>query len=85
MTNPLSWKGIRTHPEVNPVLMIGMPGGPEILLIALVLVLLFGGTKIPALMRGMGQGIREFRKELRGSDDEDGPGDTSDSGRPQGS
>lgn len=50
--------------------LIGMPGGSELIVIALVLVLLFGGAKIPALMKGMGQGIREFRKELRGNDEE---------------
>lgn len=53
--------------------LIGMPGGSELIVIALVLVLLFGGAKIPALMRGMGQGIREFRKELRGNDEEGKP------------
>lgn len=53
--------------------LIGMPGGPELIVIALVLVLLFGGAKIPALMRGMGQGIREFRKELRGDDEQEPP------------
>jgi sec-independent protein translocase protein TatA len=49
-----------------------MPGGMELVVIALVLVLLFGGAKIPALMKGMGQGIREFRKELRGPSEEGG-------------
>jgi sec-independent protein translocase protein TatA len=53
-----------------------MPGGMELIVIALVLVLLFGGAKIPALMKGMGQGIREFRKELRGPNDEAGSGDS---------
>ena len=48
--------------------LIWMPGGMELLIIALILLLLFGGAKIPALMRGMGQGIREFRKEVRGSE-----------------
>jgi sec-independent protein translocase protein TatA len=45
-----------------------MPGGMELLVIALILLLLFGGAKIPALMRGMRQGIREFRKEVHGSE-----------------
>ena len=44
-------------------------GATEILLIALVILLLFGGTKIPSLMRGLGQGLREFRKEMRGDSD----------------
>ena len=44
--------------------LIGFLGGQELLIIALILLVLFGGTRIPSLMRGMGQGIREFRKEL---------------------
>ena len=35
--------------------------GPHIILIALVVLLLFGGKKIPELMRGLGRGIREFK------------------------
>ena len=35
--------------------------GPHILLVALVVLLLFGGKKIPELMRGLGRGIREFK------------------------
>ena len=35
--------------------------GPHIILIALVVLLLFGGRKIPELMRGLGRGIREFK------------------------
>jgi sec-independent protein translocase protein TatA len=54
-----------------------MPGGSEWLVIAFIAVLLFGGPKIPALMRGMGQGIREFRKELRGGETGDATGSES--------
>lgn len=39
---------------------MGMPGGWEWILILLAIVLLFGGRKIPELMRGLGKGIREF-------------------------
>jgi len=45
----------------NSLLMISMPGGSEWILIILVVLLLFGGKKIPELMRGMGRGIREFQ------------------------
>jgi len=38
-----------------------MPGVPQIILIAVVILLLFGGRKIPELMRGLGRGIKEFR------------------------
>ena len=43
------------------LLGIGNFGGTEILLIAVVLILLFGAKRIPELFRGMGQGIREFK------------------------
>lgn len=41
---------------------MGMPGGIEIALIVLVILLLFGAKRIPELARGIGQGIQEFRK-----------------------
>jgi sec-independent protein translocase protein TatA len=44
---------------MNTVLILGL-GMPEIILILLVVLLLFGGKKIPELMRGLGRGIREF-------------------------
>ena len=37
-----------------------MPGGPELILIAFIVLLLFGGKKLPELMKGLGKGIREF-------------------------
>lgn len=42
-------------------LLIGMPGGSEWILILLAVLLLFGGKKIPELMRGLGRGMREFK------------------------
>ena len=42
------------------VLLIGLPGGPELIIILAVVLLLFGGRKIPELMRGIGKGMREF-------------------------
>ena len=44
-----------------PLLFLQEIGIKEILLIALVILLLFGGKKIPELMRGLGSGIREFK------------------------
>lgn len=43
------------------ILFIGGIGTSEILLIVFVLLLLFGGKKLPELMRGMGRGIRDFK------------------------
>ncbi|HUZ57162.1 MAG TPA: twin-arginine translocase TatA/TatE family subunit [Hanamia sp.] len=45
---------------LKPVLLLGMPGESEWLLILLVILLFFGGKKIPDLMRGIGKGVREF-------------------------
>ncbi len=42
------------------MLFIGLPGGPELIVILFVVLLLFGGRKIPELARGLGKGIREF-------------------------
>jgi sec-independent protein translocase protein TatA len=46
--------------NLNPFLLISMPGGGELVIILVVVLLLFGGKKIPELMRGLGRGIREF-------------------------
>jgi len=41
-------------------MLFGLPGGSEMLLIAFVVLLMFGGKKLPELMKGLGKGIREF-------------------------
>ena len=49
-------------------------GWPQIVLIVVVVLLLFGGKKIPELMRGLGSGLKEFKdasKEEEGSEDSD--------------
>lgn len=40
--------------------------GPEMIVIVLVILLLFGGRKIPELMRGLGSGIKEFKDASKG-------------------
>ncbi len=45
---------------LKPFLLLSMPGESEWLLILLVILLFFGGKKIPDLMRGIGRGVREF-------------------------
>ena len=42
--------------------MFSSIGSTEIIIIAIVVLVLFGGKKIPELMRGMGEGVKEFRK-----------------------
>ena len=48
---------------------MGKPGITEIILILLVIVLLFGGRKIPELMKGIGQGMKEFKKASKVDDE----------------
>jgi len=50
---------------------MGNLGATEILLILLVIVLLFGGKKIPELMKGIGQGMKEFKKASTLDDEKD--------------
>ena len=49
---------------------MSMPGGMEWLLIALVVLLLFGGKKIPELAKGLGSGIKNFKNALNSEEDE---------------
>ena len=48
----------------NQLLFIGSLGSQEIIIIALVILLLFGGKKIPELMRGLGKGVSQFKKGM---------------------
>ena len=50
---------------------MGSLGWPEILLLALLVLLLFGARKLPEVGKGLGEGIRSFRSALRGNDDTD--------------
>lgn len=51
--------------------MFGPFGGPEMLFILLVLLVLFGGRKIPELARGLGEGIKNFRGAIREPEQDD--------------
>ena len=50
---------------MNNILLLGMPGGAEWIIIGVILILLFGAKKIPQLMRGMGSGIKEFKDGMK--------------------
>lgn len=63
---------------MSMLLFIGGLGASEILLIALVVLLFFGGKKIPELMKGLGKGVRSFKdgmkeveKEIKDTDNTD--------------
>ncbi|MDO9512453.1 MAG: twin-arginine translocase TatA/TatE family subunit [Bacteroidales bacterium] len=51
--------------------LLGVVGPWQIVLIVLVVVLLFGGKKIPELMKGVGKGIREFKDGMSGINNDD--------------
>ena len=58
---------------ISSILAIGMPGGWELVIIVLVVILLFGAKKIPELAKGIGKGIREFKdasKDIKSEIDE---------------
>ncbi|WP_411968332.1 twin-arginine translocase TatA/TatE family subunit [Haloferax sp. YSSS75] len=67
--------------ETITPLFPGLPGGPELLIVLLVLVLLFGANKIPKLARSTGQAMGEFKRgrseieeelsEMQGDEDDD--------------
>ena len=66
----------------NTLLVFGL-GTSEIIVVALILLLLFGGKKIPELMRGLGRGVKEFnnakdgmRDEIRKGMSDDAPSDS---------
>ncbi|MBO8454862.1 MAG: twin-arginine translocase TatA/TatE family subunit [Bacteroidetes bacterium] len=51
-------------------LLIFNIGGGEVLVIAILVLLLFGGTKIPELMKGLGKGIRSFKDGMKDIEDD---------------
>ncbi|MEA4935280.1 MAG: twin-arginine translocase TatA/TatE family subunit [Paludibacter sp.] len=54
---------------LNTIILWALGTG-EIILIALVVLLIFGGKKIPELMRGLGKGVSQFKKGIKDVDDE---------------
>ncbi len=62
------WPELLKNYNMNLSIVLGILGAPEIVLIVLGMVLLFGGKKIPELMKGIGQGIKEFKKASKNED-----------------
>ena len=57
---------------MNSLLFLGNIGAGEIILIALVVILLFGAKKIPELMKGLGKGVRNFKEGIKEDDSDAG-------------
>ena len=53
---------------MNLFILLGMLGPGQIAIIVIVILLLFGGKKIPELMKGLGQGMKEFKKATKDED-----------------
>ncbi|RUA24102.1 MAG: twin-arginine translocase TatA/TatE family subunit [Bacteroidetes bacterium] len=51
-------------------ILLGFMGGYEVVIVLVIIVLLFGGRKIPELMRGVGKGIKEFKEGTKEADNE---------------
>ena len=61
---------------MNLLLFLGNFGTGEIIIIAIIVLLLFGGKKIPELMKGLGKGIRNFKDGVKGIEDDINLNDT---------
>jgi len=55
---------------MNHLLLFGNFGTGEIIIIAIVVLLMFGGKKIPELMKGIGKGVRNFKDGVKGIEDD---------------
>ncbi|HEU0173420.1 MAG TPA: twin-arginine translocase TatA/TatE family subunit [Blastocatellia bacterium] len=56
---------------MNIILLLGLPGGIEWVIILLVILLLFGANRLPQLAKGMGESIRNFKQGMSESEAED--------------
>ena len=55
---------------MNELLFLGNLGTGEIVIIAIVVLLLFGGKKIPEMMKGIGKGVKNFKDGVKGLEDD---------------
>ena len=55
---------------MNSFIIAGIVGPWQLVIVVVLALLLFGGKKLPELMRGLGQGMQEFKKATRGDYDE---------------
>jgi sec-independent protein translocase protein TatA len=60
-------------------MLLGIIGGQELIIILIIALLIFGGKKIPELMRGLGKGVKEYKNALNSVDDDKQEGKDSSS------
>lgn len=63
---------------MKTLLFVGNFGAVEIIIIAIIIVLLFGAKRIPELMKGVGKGVKNFKEGVKGDDDETSDKDSGD-------
>jgi len=63
--------------NVELIQQAGFIGTPEIIVIVVIVVLLFGGRKIPELMRGIGKGVKEFKDGVSGEEEKNHSGEAN--------
>jgi sec-independent protein translocase protein TatA len=62
---------------MNLSIILGIPGGWQIVIILAVVLLLFGGKKIPELMKGLGKGVKEFKDGINPEEEKKEEKDTT--------
>ena len=50
---------------MDQLILISMPGGGELIIILVIVLILFGAKRIPEIAQGLGKGIREFKKSVK--------------------
>lgn len=60
---------------LGAVFAFGMPGPAEMLIVLAIVMVLFGGAKLPSLMRNLGRSANEFKRGMSETTDEDEPAD----------
>ena len=68
----------------HPLVAIFGLGGTELIIILVIILLMFGGAKLPALAKGLGQSIKEFKKAAKEGDDDSKDEKKSDAGQKPG-
>ncbi len=63
---------------MNLTVLLGMIGAPQIILIVVIVILLFGAKRIPELMKGFGKGIKEFKDATKDQESGDSEEDKKD-------
>jgi len=59
---------------MNPIMAFGMPGMGELIVVLIIVLVLFGASRIPEIARSLGKGIKAFKHEVKDKDEDEGGG-----------